>query len=130
MEKIINDHINMLSAGGGKPKAVPCWQIRQWIDAGKFDLAKATGNEIGYNFVDHDGGKKYYAAWIAEETRKIALAKAKARIGAVPAPSGIAGAATELDRREAQQIWGEPPMPAPGTETVAPAERPKPKDVI
>jgi hypothetical protein len=126
----VNDHIEMLSAGGGKPKAVPCWLIRQWIGTGHFDLDQATGNKIGYNFKDHAKGKADYKAFLADEARKANIVKARKTLGAVPAPQGIAGAATEMNRREAEGVWGQPEMPTVGSEKVAENPKAEPKDCI
>jgi hypothetical protein len=129
MPRVINDHIWMLPAKGGPRKAVPCWQIRQWLVAAVYDLALDTGNRVGYDFQDPESGRKDYAAWIAEEARKVEAEKRRFKFP-VPANAGIADIDKRLAQHEAEtEIWGTPP-PDAGSEAVGKPERPKHRDVI
>jgi hypothetical protein len=144
----LNDHINMLSAQRGIKKAVPCWQIEEWIKRGYFSLSIAKGNRVGWDFFDHAAGLKDYSAWITDQEAKREEARrrrSRTDVAPPPAYTGIAGAMFE--RRETE--WTPPPEPAvEGVEDVAdirPAfrprdtappepppktERPKPKDML
>jgi hypothetical protein len=129
MEKVLNDHIMMKEPRGVKPKAVPCWQIEQWIKIGKFNLSAASGNTIGWDFVDPENARADYAAWLHDKARKAAIAAAKTQLGAVPAPAGIAGAAHDAAVRDASgAVFGTPDVP--DVPSSPPVPKAKPKDVI
>jgi hypothetical protein len=130
--KVLNDHIKMLSASG-HGKAVPIWQIKQWVKMGRFRLDTKKGNSIGYDFVDHAAGVKDYEAYLAWEAEQAAKLQQSAYVPR-PADAGIAEAA--LKPREAQAPAFTPPPndlevpPTPAADHAKHAKRPRPQDVI
>ena len=131
MGNVLNDHINMLSASGHK-KAVPIWQIEQWVKMGRFRLEVAKGNSIGYDFADHASGVEEYKTYLAWEDEQKNQRQQSAYVPR-PADAGIAEAA--LKPREAQAPAFTPPpndleMPPPAVENEKPSKRPRPQDVI
>lgn len=131
IKSAISDHIELVSRNGAV-KAVPCWQIRQWIETGRFSIAAGTANleTIGYAFKDEAVGNKDYELWIADEARK----RQKAQFaGSMPreAEGGIAEAHLKAVREHAADVFTPPPIPPvpqAGGEGAAPHG--KPQDVI
>jgi hypothetical protein len=127
----ISDHIMMVSRNGAK-KAVPIWQIKQWIEARRFNpiAGKANFETIGYDFADQESALKDLAVWQESEARKLAAAK----IG-VGTPERVDGGIAEAHLKPPidSSVFGRPPIPAPGEETISKSAIPargKPEDVI
>lgn len=141
MAKVLNDHINMVSASG-HTKAVPIWQIMQWIKMGRFRLDLAKGNAIGYDFADHPAGVEDYQAYLAWEAQQKAMKQARSYVPQ-PAEAGIAEAALRPRSAEpvaftqppdepdaaASDAVTAPPTPAKDS-SEKPTKRPRPQDMI
>jgi len=119
MGNVLNDHINMLSQQRGIKKAVPCWQIEEWIKKGFFSLSIAKGNRVGWDFFDHAAGLEDYSAWIAhEEEMRAEARRRRAQMAVVPPPAYAGIAEAMFKPRETE--FSTPPAPAvEGVEDVA-----------
>jgi hypothetical protein len=128
MKAIINDHIKMLSKEG-KSKAVPIWQIRQWIASGIFDLKIKTGNAVGWDFADHTSGLADMQAYEREEQRK---QMEKIRSSGMPEAVDQGIAEVMFARKSAvDSAFSSPPIPDVGQDKAAGANAPtKPQDMI
>ncbi len=127
---LLSDHAYMISRNGAK-KAVPFWQVKDWIARGIFDLDKPKGNEVGYDFEAQSDGEKDYAAWLAEQKR-LQMKKASQR-GPIRRDEGIAGAAFNLDPGAPANTdaFTQVPASVPGSESIGEDEpKIKPKDFI
>lgn len=112
---VVNDHVWMISAQRRIKKAVPCWQIEDWIKKGIFTLEIAHGNRVGWDFKDHAEGVKDFTEWRADQGRLRAERRLRQQLafqqGPQPADPGIAGAAAETFRRGYGSEFTQPPDP-------------------
>jgi len=131
MEKVLNDHVAMVSRNGAK-KPIPIWKIIEWIAGGTFSLETAKDNMVGYDFEDHAKGVADVKAW--NEYQKLQRAKKIARSRTPQkAEGGFADAQFNLNAPPAESgKFSSVPSAVPGSEKIdkGPAPPIEPKDMI